>query len=356
MGLVPVVSAALGPVAGFPAGRLVASHFSVMTRETSQIMVGGPALVERALGQTLSKEALGGARVHEKSGVVDNVVEDESAAFDQMRTFLGFLPSNVWERAERRGCDDPSDRCEEALLTIVPRNLRQPFDMHRLIELVMDEGTFFEMAPQFGPSLITGLARLKGQTVGVTANDCRHVAGAMTAQASQKMRRVIELCDTFHVPMVHFIDEPGFMIGAEAERDATIRFGMAAVSAAAQSRVPWASVLIHKSFGVASAAHYAPDTYQLNWPSAESGALPIEGGVAVAYRRQIAEAEDPQAMRRELEATLARSSSPYLAAESFAVHDLIDPRETRPALCEWVEWIQPRLATLTGPTTFPMRP
>ncbi|MGI9335908.1 MAG: acyl-CoA carboxylase subunit beta, partial [Gammaproteobacteria bacterium] len=231
MSEVPVASAALGPVAGFPAGRLVASHFSVMTKNTSQIMIGGPALVERALGRRLDKEALGGAHVHRKSGVVDSVAEDEQDAFRQIRAFLGYLPSNVWETAIRVACDDPGDRCEEALLSIVPRDLRQPFDMCRIVELVVDRGSFFPLAVDYGPSIITGLARLNGCSVGITANDCRHLAGAMTAEAAQKMRRLIELCDTFHLPLVNFVDEPGFMIGPDAERNGTIRYGMAAVMA-----------------------------------------------------------------------------------------------------------------------------
>ena len=356
MGQVPVASAGLGAVAGFPAGRLVASHFSVMARGTSQVMIGGPALVERALGRTLDKEALGGAAVHARSGVVDNIASDEHDALHQIRRFLSYLPGNVCERAPRIACEDPPERREEALLSIVPRNRRRPFDVLRLIALVVDRGSFFPIAPDFGPSIAVGLARLNGQSVGVTANDCRHLAGAMTAAAAQKMRRLIELCDTFHLPVLNFVDEPGFMIGPDAERDGTIRYGMAAVAAAAQARTPWASVQIHKAFGVAAAAHFGPDTYRLDWPSAESGALPIEGGVAVAFRRRIAEAPDPAGMRRELERQLARTRSPYPAAESFAVHDLIDPRETRPALCEWVEWIQPALETLKGPTRFTMRP
>jgi acetyl-CoA carboxylase carboxyltransferase component len=178
----------------------------------------------------------------------------------------------------------------------------------------------------------------------------------MTMAAAQKMRRLIELCDTFHLPVVNFVDEPGFMIGPEAEANGTIRYGMAAVAAAAQAATPWASVQIHKNFGVASAAHYGPDTYTLNWPSAQSGALPIEGGVAVAFRRQIAQAENPDAMRAELEERFAATRKPYPKAESFAVHDLIDPRETRPMLCEWVDWIQPKLKALNGPTRFAMRP
>ena len=208
----------------------------------------------------------------------------------------------------------------------------------------------------YGPSLIVGLARINGQSVGITANDCRHVAGAMTAHAAQKMRRMIELCDTFHLPIVNFIDEPGFMIGPDAEADGTIRYGMAAVSAAASASVPWASIRVHKSFGVAGAAHYGPDAYILDWPSAESGALPLEGGVAVAYGREIAAAADPEAKRRELEERLIAARNPFGSAESFAVHDVIDPRETRPMLCDWIEWIQPRLDGLIGETGFMMRP
>lgn len=356
MGKVPVASAALGPVAGFPAGRLVASHFSVMARGTAQVMIGGPALVKRALGRDVTKEELGGAAVHAKSGVVDNIAEDEHDALAQMRQFLSYLPQHVWEPAPRQTCDDPLDRCEDALGAIVPRNRRHPFDMFALIDHVVDRDSFFLMSKAYGPGLIVGLARLNGQAVGITANDCRHYAGAMTASAAQKMRRMIELCDTFHLPLVNFIDEPGFMIGPDAEKAATIRYGMAAVAAAAQAQIPWASVRVRKSFGVAGAAHYGPDAYILDWPSVESGALPLEGGVAVAFHREIAAASDPDAMRAELEAKFERARSPYRAAESFAVHDIIDPRETRPLLCDWIELSQARLQTLLGETRFGMRP
>ncbi|MDE0007862.1 MAG: propionyl-CoA carboxylase, partial [Gammaproteobacteria bacterium] len=168
--------------------------------------------------------------------------------------------------------------------------------------------------------------------------------------------RFVEMCDTFHLPIVNFVDQPGFMIGPEAERNGTIRYGMAAVCAAAQATVPWASIQIHKGFGVATAAHYGPNAYVLAWPSVESGALPLEGGVAVAFHREIAAAEDPDEKRREIEEQLRQARSPFPRAESFAVHELIDPRETRPMLCRWVDWIQPQLEELTGPTTFMMRP
>jgi acetyl-CoA carboxylase carboxyltransferase component len=356
LGQVPVASAALGAVAGFPAGRLVASHFAVMTRHTAQVLIGGPALVERALGVKVTKEQLGGVEVHAKSGVVDNVAEDEQDAFDQIRQFLAYLPSNVWESPPRLSSDDEPGRVEEELISMVPRDSNAPFDMRRIVKLVLDRASFFEIGARFGPSQICGLGRLAGQPVGVLANDCRFYAGAMTASAAQKYRRFVELCDTFHLPIVNFIDQPGFMIGPEAERAGTIRFGMAAVAAAAQVKVPWASIQVHKGFGVATAAHYGPNAYVLAWPSAESGALPIEGGVAVAFHREIAAASDPNAKRAELEERLKRARSPFPRAESFSVHELIDPRETRPALCDWIEWIQPRLATLLGPTAFPLRP
>ena len=278
---VPIASGAMGAVAGFPAGRLVASHFAVMTRYTSQVLIGGPALVERALGVRLTKEELGGVEVHAASGVVDNIAEDEYDAFRQIRSFLSYLPSSVWERAPRIPCTDDPERMEQELLHAVPRDSNAAFDMRAIVNMVMDKDSFFEIGATFGPGQIAGFARLDGQPVGVLANDCMYYAGAMTAEAAQKYRRFVEMCDTFHIPIVNFIDQPGFMIGPEAERAGTIRFGMAAVAAAVQATVPWVSIQVHKGFGVATAAHYGQNAYVLAWPSVESGALPLEGGVAV---------------------------------------------------------------------------
>jgi acetyl-CoA carboxylase carboxyltransferase component len=356
MGVVPVASAALGAVAGFPAGRLVASHFSVMTEHTAQVLIGGPALVERALGVKMTKEELGGASVHLRSGIVDNLAADEHDALAQIRRYLSYLPSSIWQRTPRHTTDDPVDRQEQALLSIVPRDSNTGFDMRAALNMIFDANSVFEMGALYGPSQICALATLNGQPVGVLANDCQHYAGAMTAEAAQKYRRFVEMCDTFHLPIVNLIDQPGFMIGPESEAAGTIRYGMAAVAAAAQSTVPWAVIQVHKGFGVATAAHYAPGAYILAWPSVESGPLPVEGGVAVAFHREIAAAPDPEAKRRELEDRLREARSPFPRAESFAVHELIDPRETRPVLCEWVEWIQPQLDTLVGPTHFPARP
>jgi acetyl-CoA carboxylase carboxyltransferase component len=347
--IAPVCSAALGAVAGFPAARLVASHFSVMTRSTSQVLIGGPALVERATGEQLTKDELGGARVHARSGVVDNIAEDEADALDQMRRFLGYLPTNTSELSPRGPTDDDPKRCEPELLEIVPRERRKVYKMRRLVELVVDRGSLFEMRAGYGRSQITALARIDGYPVGILANDPMIYAGSMGAHGAQKLTRFVRLCDTFHLPIVSFVDEPGFRIGSASESAATIRYGMDAIAAVVESNVPWIAIHVRKAYGVAAAAHFGPHGTILAWPSAESGALPLEGGVAVAFRREIAAAPDPEAKRRELEEELASRRTPFPRAEFFGVHDLIDPRRTRPALCEWLEWTQPLLRALVAP-------
>ena len=368
---VPVATAALGPVAGLPASRLVASHFSVMVAH-AQVITAGPKVVERALGYAITKEELGGIGVHKSSGVVDNIVETEADAFKEIRTFLSYLPANVNQLPPVVvPCNDSRDRMEEELLSIVPSNRKQTFDIRKIFRLVFDKAgdgecggtSFFEIGnTEYGQTQVTGFARINGQPVGVFGNDSRYFAGALTWDASLKLKRFIELCETFHLPIVSFVDEPGFMIGLAAESAGTIRHGTAAVLTAQSCSVPWATVHVRKSYGVAAAAHYGPDAYVLAWPSAEAGALPVESGVAVAFARQLrVVAEDEgvdaaEAMRAELEERFSRGLSPFPRAESFAVHDLIDPRETRPLLCDWIELAQLTLPSLLGPRSFPYKP
>ena len=308
------------------------------------------------MGEKKTKDELGGWKVHTKNGTVDNGAEDETACMTDIRRFLSYMPANIYELAPVNACDDPVDRCDAHLLEVVPRNRRQAFEMRSIIASVLDQDSFFEMGRGYGRSQITGLGRLNGQTVGVWANDCKFLAGSMTADGAQKARRFMELCETFSLPIVSLVDEPGFMIGSQAEREATIRHGASAVLTAAMTTVPWASVMIRRSFGVAQAAHYGPEGYVLAWPSAESGPLPVEGGVAVAFRRDIASAPDPEARRRELEEQLAAKQSPFPRAEALGVHDLIDPRQTRPELCRWLDRVQPLLPGLLGPAHFSVRP
>ncbi len=337
----PVVSVALGAVAGFPAARLAASHLSIMTKQTSQVLIAGPAVVERATGQKLTKDELGGPQIHLKSGVVDNLAEDEDAALAMARRFLSYLPRNVDLLPPRAACDDAPERCEESLLEIIPRDRRKVYKMRKVLEAVFDAGSFFEMSPLYGRSQIVGLARLAGRPVGVFANDPMFYAGAMGAEGAQKVARFLRFCETFHLPVVSFVDEPGFMIGLDSERAGTIRYGVDAIVAGVRSTVPWATVAVRKSYGVAAAAHYGPRGTVFTWPSAEAGALPLEGGVAVAFRREIEAADDPDAKRAELEEMLASKRTPFPRAEAFAAHDLIDPRRTRPVLCDWLELVWP---------------
>jgi len=353
---VPVVCAALGPVAGFPAARLVASHLSIMTRDTAQVLTGGPALVERALGEKKSKEELGGSRVHLRSGVVDNLARDEGEVWSQVRAFLSYLPSNVWQLPPAVESADPAGREAEELLSIVPRNRRRAYKIRRLLELVVDEGTLFETSALYGRSQVTALARMNGHPVGVIANDPVHAGGSMTAEGAQKLRRFVEMCDAFHLPILSFVDEPGFMIGSEAERAATIRYGMQAMFAVLQTEVPWAAVVLRKAFGVAAGIHLGPGATVFAWPSAESGALPVEGGVALAFGREIAEAPDPEGRRRELEDELGAAQSIIPRAEDFGVHELIDPRSTRPRLCEWIDEVSSQLSPREAPRRYTMRP
>ena len=346
MSTVPVVTCGIGPVAGLPAARLCASHFSVMVEPTTQVLIGGPAIVDRALGEKLTKSELGGAQIHLRNGVVNNGAKDEADAFAQMRRFLSYMPQNIWELPPEHNTGDSPSRTEEALLDIVPRNRRKPFDMRKALDLMLDKGSFFEMSPLYGRGQITGLARLDGHAVGILANDSHFYAGSMDANGAQKVRRFVEMCDQFHIPIVSFVDEPGFMIGSASEKSGTIRYGAEVIMAVMRTQVPWVSVMVRKSYGVAAVAHFGPYGTVFSWPSVEQGPLPIEGGVAVAFAREIAAAANPEAHRRELEERLAANQSPFPPSESFSVQELLDPRETRPALCEWLALAKPSLKLL----------
>lgn len=356
---VPVVAAALGPVAGLGAARVAASHFSVMVRGTSQLFVAGPPVVRRALGREVTKEELGGSAIQARgSGAVDNEAADEDDAFAQIRRFLSYLPSSVWEAPPRTEPTDDPGRREEALLGIVPRDRRKPYDVRRLLALVLDRDSLFETGRYHGRPLVTALARLDGVPVGVMANDPRQLAGSIDADAAEKMTRFVDLCDTFRLPVVNFVDNPGFLVGVEAERRGTIRKGVRALAAVYQASVPWCSVIVRKVFGVAGAGHGNHTRLNLRyaWPSGEWGSLPIEGGVEAAYRRQIEAAPDPDALRAELEAKLSSLRSPLLTAEAFGIEEIIDPRDTRPLLVDWARRAIAIVATGHGPKARGLRP
>ncbi len=351
LGEVPVASAVLGTAAGGPAGRAILSHFSVMVDGTSQIFAAGPPVVKRSLGQTISKEDLGGPAVAvDKAGSIHNTTENEDDAFHQIKRFLSFMPQNVWELPPVLPADDPVGRCEEELLTIVPERRTRPYDMKKLISLVADRESGFEIRPSYGWAVITMLARLGGRPVGIIANNPKIYSGAMDADASRKQIHFMELCDTFHIPLVFLVDVPGFMVGLKAEQEGTLREGMRAVYMAGQLSVPTLTLVIRKCYGMAGMATCNKNDIDLKlaWPSGEWGSLPVEGGVAAAFRREIEAAEDPKAREKELEAELRTYTSPFRTAEALAVEEIIDPRETRPILCEYIALAEGRLKTGLG--------
>jgi acetyl-CoA carboxylase carboxyltransferase component len=351
MSEVPVISAVMGTAAGGPAGRAILSHWSVMVKGSSQIFAAGPPVVERSLGQKLTKEDLGGAHVAvDMAGTIDNAADTEADCFAMIRRYLSFMPQNVWELPPVVVAGDPPDRRDEALLDIVPRERRQPYNMRRLVGMVVDRDSTFEIQPTFGRAVITMLARLNGKVVGIIANNPMVNGGAMDVKAARKQTHFIQLCDTFHIPIVFLVDVPGFMVGLQAEQAATLREGMRAVYVALQATVPMLTVVIRKCYGMAGMGTTDKNglDFKIAWPSAEWGSLPVEGGVAAAYRREIEGAPDPKARLAEIEAELRTFASPLLTAEAFSVEEVIDPRETRPYLCRFVDAMQRRLATTVG--------
>jgi acetyl-CoA carboxylase carboxyltransferase component len=359
LSMVPVVAGALGPVAGLGAARVAASHFSVMVKDTSQLFVAGPPIVRRAFGREVTKQDLGGAHIHARgSGAVDNEAASEQDAFEQIERFLSYLPDSIYEPPPRIEPTDDPERADEALLSLVPRERRKTYDMRKLVGHVVDRGSFFELGRYFGRSVLTGLARLDGIAVGVMANDPRQLAGSPDSDACDKMVRFVDLCDTFHVPVVNFVDNPGFQVGVEAESRGTIRHGVRALFSIYQAEVPWVSILVRRCFGVAGAGHGKHHRLNLRyaWPSAEWGSLPIEGGVEAAYKRVIEAADDPDGVRQELEDKLSTMRSPLLTAEAFGVEEIIDPRSTRRMLIDWARRACEIELSHLGPRTRGMRP
>ena len=355
---VPVVSALLGSVAGLPAINACLAHFNVMVKDVSQLFPGGPPVVKAALGYDIAKEDLGGPHIHTRvSGCVDNLADTEAQAFEQIRQFLSYLPSSVHEMAPRGATDDPPERRDESLLSIIPRDRRQIYKTRALIDAVFDQGSFFEIAPRYGRPRVTGLARLHGFPVAVMANDPRFHGGSTDVAGGSKVMRLMQLCDTFHLPLVSLADEPGFMVGLESEKQGIERAGAQLVAAVCQSRMPWITMVVGRLFGVAGQCHHRPSGMfrRYAWPSASWGSMPIAGGTAAAYRSEIAAAEDPEAKRQEIEARLNAVASPFRTAEATG-QDIIDPRDTRSVLCEFAEDAQRVLRTQLGEPPIPYRP
>ena len=340
---VPVVNLLLGSVVGIGAAKAVLGHFAVMVRDIAQLFVAGPPVVSHAVGYDVTKEELGGWHIHCTNGSVDNLAESEQEAMAMTRTFLSYLPSSVYEIPPilAPNADDPIDRREEELATLIARKRTTTFDVRKAIRLMADKDSFFEIGPLWGTDQVTGFVRFNGHPLGVIASDSQHVnGGALTADGCDKLTRHLDLCDLFHLPILNLIDNPGFAVGVEHEMASTIRKGAEWMIAFAQVQVPIFTVLMRRSFGVAGNNYATPrsrPSVRVTWPAADVGGIPPEGGIEAAYKRQLAEAEDPVALRAELNDRIESARGPVGPLNKFQIEEMIDPRDTRRYICEWME-------------------
>jgi len=338
---VPVVGVALGACAGLGAIKVLMSHFSVMVRDQAQVFAAGPPVVKQAYGIEIDKNDLGGYKVHRQSGLVHNEAENEEDAFAQVRRFLSYLPRHAGAFAEPLPTIDPVDRADDWLKDAIPRDRRKIYDPRKILKSIFDVDSVFEIGRYHGGSCITALARLNGYPVGVLCSDPKIAGGAMTLTSAWKMERHVKLCDTFGLPVINLVDQPGNATGPEAELRGTLLGAVRVLSTIEDVKVPWVSIIMRRAFGMAGGLHspkYFPQLlHRFAWPSARWGSIPIEGGVAAAYRKEIAEADDPDNARQELEDYYHRIASPFRTAERFMILDIIDPRETRAVLCDWIE-------------------
>jgi acetyl/propionyl-CoA carboxylase alpha subunit/acetyl-CoA carboxylase carboxyltransferase component len=359
LSLVPVVSACLGPVVGLGAARLVMSHLAVLVEGIGQLFTAGPPVVLGGTGEDLSKEELGGAAVHRRNGAVERVVATEADAFDIIRRFLSYLPRSVFEVPPVAASPGEPRRRAEELLAAVPRNAREPYRIWPILEAIFDADSVLPYA-EYGGATVTALARLDGHPVGVIAGD-PHLGATMSAEGAQAVTRLADLCETFHLPIVSLTDQAGMTIGLAAERRATIRHGARAIAAVYQARVPQAELILRRVYGVGGAGivnrHRAGRSWA--WPSGDWGSLPVQGGVEAAFRARLAqlpEGADRAAEIARIQAHLANIASPFRTAERFGVQDIIDPRDSRILLTDWVRDAYRLLPEQLGRPSFGTRP
>jgi acetyl-CoA carboxylase carboxyltransferase component len=306
----------------------------------------------------LTKEELGGIQVHRSSGAIDNIASSEEDAFAQTRRFLSYLPSSVWLLPPVEKSEDNPIRREERLISVIPRNRRSPYKIREILPLIFDTDSIFEIGRYYGGGTLTCFARLNGHPVGVLASDPFVNGGGLTAESSEKIERFVDLCQTFHLPIVNLVDQPGMVIGLPNELKGTIRKGVRAIAAIYQAKVPMIEIIMRRAFGVGGAGMTNGHGLNLRyaWPSGDWGSLPVEGGVQVAYRRELEASDNPQELLKQLLDRMESVRSPIRTAEAFGVEEIIDPRDTRPLLCEWVKDAYALLPQMLGPSSHGMRP
>lgn len=333
-GVVPQISAIMGPAAGGAVYSPALTDFIFMSEGTSYMFVTGPDVVRQVLNEDVTTEQLGGAKVHStKSGVANFVYSDDANLILGIKKLLAFLPSNNIENPPFVQCDDPIDRVEEALRDIVPEDPDKPYDVRDVIKLVVDKGRFFEVSENFAQNIVTGYARIGGYTVGVVANQPKVMAGSLDIDSSVKGARFINFCNAFNIPIITFEDVPGFLPGTDQEHQGIIRNGAKLLYAYTRATVPKITVILRKSYGgayiVMNSKGIGGD-YSFAWPTAEIAVMGPDGAIAILCRKELAAAEDPVALKKELvQKYRDEVANPYIADEKGFIDEVIDPAQTR---------------------------
>jgi len=338
-GVIPQISLVMGPCAGGAVYSPAITDFVLMVEGASYMFITGPDVVKTVTGEEVTFEELGGAVTHAtKSGVAHLTAPDEAAALDDARYLLSFLPQNNTEPTPFDAPSDPVDREAPELDTLIPDEPAKPYDIKSVIDAVVDDGEFLETQPLYADNIVTGFARLGGYSIGVVGNQPKSLAGVLDIAASEKAARFVRTCDAFNIPIVTFVDVPGFLPGTAQEWGGVIRHGAKLLYAYAEATVPKLTVITRKAYGgaydVMSSKHLRAD-FNFAWPTAEVAVMGPDGAVNIIFRRELAEAADPEARRAELIADYReRFANPYTAAERGYVDEVIEPRRTRPVLID----------------------
>ncbi len=350
-GVVPQISAIMGPCAGGAVYSPAITDFTIMVEGTSHMFVTGPEVIKAVTSEEVSFEDLGGAMTHNtKSGVAHFCAKDDADGIRHVRRLLSFLPSNNSEDPPRRACTDPIERRDVALSTLVPESPDKPYDMKELVRRVVDDGDFFEVHEYFAGNIIVGFARLNGRPVGIVGNQPKVLAGVLDIDSSVKAARFVRFCDAFGIPLVTFEDVPGFLPGTRQEWGGIIRHGAKLLYAYCEATVPKLTVVTRKAYGgaydVMSSKHIRGD-YNVAWPSAEMAVMGADGAVNILYREELAKATDPIAERKRLVAEYNdKFASPWVAAELGYLDDVIEPADTRPKLIAALEMLRNKRQSL----------
>jgi len=350
-GVVPQISAIMGPCAGGAVYSPAITDFTFMVDKTSYMFVTGPDVIKTVTHEDVTKEGLGGAHTHNAvSGVAHFLAHDDADCLRAIRELLEFLPANNRDDPPRTPFIDPIDRQDADLDTIVPPRSNQPYDVKDVIRRVVDDGYFFEVHEHYAKNIVVGFARIEGRSIGVVANQPAFLAGCLDINSSVKGARFVRFCDAFNIPLITFEDVPGFLPGTDQEFGGIIRHGAKLLYAFAEATVPKVTVILRKAYGgaycVMGSKHIRTDI-NLAWPTAEIAVMGAEGAVNIVYRRELATATDPLAARQEkTEEFIERFANPFVAAERGFIDDVIEPHETRPKLAKALQMLETKVDTM----------